>query len=77
MDVDRCICHDRTLAALKALAREKSLDADGLRHETGCGTSCGLCFPYVRLMLATGKTRFPVMTPEEIERRVAEGEARK
>lgn len=70
MHVDRCICHEKTLAELKAMAQAEGLDAEGLRRRTGCGSSCGLCFPYVRLMLATGETRIPVSTPDEIERRI-------
>jgi bacterioferritin-associated ferredoxin len=27
-------------------------------RETGCGTQCGLCRPYLRRMLRTGETAF-------------------
>lgn len=71
MHVDRCVCHNRSLAELKTLAAAQSLDASALSQHTGCGTSCTLCLPYIRLMLATGETVIPLMSPDEIERRIA------
>ncbi len=74
MSVDRCVCHDVTFAALRALAKESdaragTVDADHavvehalkeIRRATGCTTGCGTCEPYIRLMLRTGRTRFAV-----------------
>lgn len=71
MHVDRCVCHNRTLAELRSLAAAQSLDAAALSQSTGCGASCTLCLPYIRLMLATGETVIPLMSPDEIERRIA------
>jgi bacterioferritin-associated ferredoxin len=62
MAVDRCVCHEITFAALKRLADTEGLDFDGLRARTRCCTGCGLCEPYVRLMLKDGRTSFPVLT---------------
>lgn len=70
MHVDRCICHNRTFEDLLALARDKRLDAEAVRRETGCGTSCGLCWPYVRLTIATGEIRHALSTPDAIEARL-------
>ena len=36
-----------------------------LVRETGCGDECGLCRPYLRVMLATGQTVFHELLPEE------------
>lgn len=36
--------------------------ADVMR-ETGCGTQCGLCRPYIRCMLETGQTAFYDLLP--------------
>ena len=72
MGIDRCVCHDVTFASLKVLARQfdpraASPEADPgvvdlasreLRRITGCTTGCGMCEPYIRLMLETGRTRF-------------------
>lgn len=59
--VDRCVCAEVTFAALAELATGgpgPSLDLDALRRRTGCCAGCGLCEPYVRLMLRTGRTAF-------------------
>ncbi|MEL6739718.1 MAG: hypothetical protein AAFP26_03580 [Planctomycetota bacterium] len=79
MTVDRCICHGVTLTELKGLAdRFKRTDPQCatsevmLRHqltmETNCGGSCGLCDPYIKLMLRTGETEIPLLTPAEWDR---------
>jgi len=73
MHVDRCVCHDISFAELKAIAERDGLDFTGLRARTGCGRGCGLCEPYVRLMLRTGRTSFPVLSPDEAARIMAEG----
>ena len=43
---------------LRPLARERGWDLDTLIRETGCGDQCGLCRPYLRAMLADGRTEF-------------------
>jgi len=74
MSVDRCICHDVTLAEIKSVAvsiRAELGDCgedemiERLCDREGCGTVCGLCKPYVKLMLRTGRTEFEVLTSEE------------
>lgn len=66
--VTRCICHDVSFAELLRIARHEHLNFDGLRFRTGCCTGCGTCEPYVRVALATGRTRLPVMSAEEVRR---------
>jgi len=70
--VNRCLCHDLSFEDLRGLAEEKGLDFEGLQTETDCSMGCGLCEPYVRLMLKTGKTEFPVLSAEEIEQVMGE-----
>jgi len=36
-----------------------------LQSHVEFGKNCGLCLPYVRLMLQTGKTSFEVIPPPE------------
>ncbi len=74
MSVDRCVCHNVTFASLKALAQQidpraaaGEADADvvdralrELRRVTGCTSGCGMCEPYIREMLRSGRTRFAV-----------------
>lgn len=79
MTVDRCICQGITLDELKKLAERyrrsdpqcatnESLLRTQLALDTNCGGSCGLCDPYIKLMLRTGKTEIPLLTPEEWDR---------
>jgi bacterioferritin-associated ferredoxin len=66
MRVDRCVCRGMSFEELKRLAKERSLDYEGLSVCTGCGTGCTLCEPYVRRMLRTGETSFaPGLTDPE------------
>jgi NAD(P)H-nitrite reductase large subunit len=65
--VTGCVCFEVSFERLKAAAAERGLDLAGLKKETGCCTGCGLCEPYVRLMLATGRTRFAVLSPGEAQ----------
>lgn len=58
MSVDRCVCADITFAELNRLADERSLDFDALSRETGCAAGCGLCAPYIRETLRTGRVCF-------------------
>lgn len=65
MPVTRCICHDRSFDELKRLADAERLTIDQLKARTGCCTGCGMCEPYVRLMLSTGRTSFEVLSPAQ------------
>ncbi len=65
MSVDRCVCHSITFAQLRAIAHTHNADLAALSARTGCATSCALCRPYIEVMLATGRTEFPVLTEQE------------
>ena len=67
MRVDRCICHSVPFAECLRLAREEGLSYGEIVARTGCTTGCGLCEPYVRLTLASGRSVWPVMRPEALE----------
>lgn len=59
--VTKCICHDRTFEEIKAYAAEnKYTDVEELRQERYCSCSCGMCIPYVEMVLKTGETSFEV-----------------
>ena len=66
--VDRCICYDISLAELKAIADKIDADLETLSARTGCCTGCGMCRPYVELMLRTGRTSFPLLPVSELRR---------
>lgn len=61
MGVDRCVCRGVPFSRLIALARERGAGFDELQRLTGCGTGCGMCIPYIRVALATGRAELPVM----------------
>lgn len=64
--VDRCVCHQVSLTRVKACAEalrgagvvgEEAILA-ALAADLRCTTGCGMCGPYVRLTLRTGRTAF-------------------
>jgi len=61
--VNRCVCRDVPFDRLKAIAEANGDDAERLRERTGCGGECGMCFPYLRVMLETGETSVPLDAP--------------
>ncbi|MBL9119334.1 MAG: (2Fe-2S)-binding protein [Phycisphaerae bacterium] len=64
LHIDRCVCTDCTFEELKELAAKKNLDFRALSRASGCGMGCGLCTPYIKVMLATGETVFTEMLTE-------------
>ena len=69
--VDRCVCFDQPFEKLLNLARQEGLTLDQLSERTGCCTGCGMCKPYVRVVLTTGRTSIPLMNGRDL-RTIAE-----
>jgi bacterioferritin-associated ferredoxin len=67
MCVNRCICTNLTFAELIVRAQRDRLTFESLRQCTGAAGDCGLCEPYLKAALRTGRTSFPVMTTEELD----------
>lgn len=67
--VRACICYPHSFAEIKRLAGESGWTTVPEITETlGCGSGCGLCRPYLRKMLETGRTSFAVgEAPDEEE----------
>jgi hypothetical protein len=70
MNVDRCVCHNTTFAAMRPFIlelRAQGHDDDAifewLRANTRCSTGCGLCEPYVKRCIRTGRIRFSPIPP--------------
>ncbi len=63
--ITSCICVQIPFNELLPLARSRRWTLPQLVRETGCGDQCGLCRPYLRIMLATGQTVFHELLPEE------------
>jgi bacterioferritin-associated ferredoxin len=55
-----------TFEHLKAVAVREGLSFEQLRERTGCSTGCTTCEPYVRLMIKTGCTDFPVLSADQV-----------
>ena len=62
MSVDRCVCHNVPFTRLIRLHRETGARLEDLQQQTGCGTGCGLCIPYIQLAIKTGRAELPVMS---------------
>lgn len=78
LHIDRCVCTGCSFSELRALADKKQLDFKALSRETGCGMGCGLCVPYIQVMLKTGQTVFNEMLPEStVERPVRDTKPRR
>jgi len=59
MEIDRCMCYQRTFEELKAVAEETGSESlEELQEHAVFGHNCQLCHPYVRAMLDTGTTVF-------------------
>ncbi|MDX2116018.1 MAG: hypothetical protein SFZ24_10445 [Planctomycetota bacterium] len=63
--VDRCVCVNVTFERLREIARTEGADLEGLKDRTGCCSGCGLCEPYIRLMIRTGCTEFAPLSARE------------
>lgn len=60
--VRQCVCYPYTFLELKILARENGWkQVEDITRAVGCGGGCGLCRPYLALMLKTGETAFEVV----------------
>lgn len=74
--VERCVCFDQPFTKLLKMAREEGLTQDELSDRTGCCTGCGMCKPYVRVVLSTGRTSIPLMNGKALKAIAEEAEAR-
>jgi NAD(P)H-nitrite reductase large subunit len=69
--VDRCVCHEVPLTQVKlhiaAMGESGKVPEDMLlarvASELRCTTGCGMCEPYIRLMIRTGRTAFDHREP--------------
>lgn len=64
--VDRCLCAGVTFEEFKRRAEKTGASLPELQKATGCGMGCGLCRPYLSLVLKTGRTRLPVLSPAQL-----------
>lgn len=58
MKVDRCICTEQSFGALLVQAHVDGLSLSELIEQSGAGTCCTMCRPYVCRAYRTGTTQF-------------------
>jgi len=63
--VCRCLCFDVSFERLKLIAESTGGGLLEAHRQTGCGARCGLCLPYIQVMLKTGRTLLPVMWADD------------
>jgi bacterioferritin-associated ferredoxin len=62
--VTRCICHGCTFKEVQTFADKHDLcSVEELQKRDFCSNGCGLCVPYIRLMLKTGQLSFAPNEP--------------
>jgi bacterioferritin-associated ferredoxin len=72
MAVNRCMCTGTTFAQVKRCAEETGASYEQVLEMTRCGEGCGLCLPYIKLVLLSGLVDLPVLTPEVYKRLIAQ-----
>lgn len=66
MSVDRCVCRNVTFAQLIALHERTGREFDDLAKETMIGDGCGICVPYAKAAIVTGKPKLPACGPGQL-----------
>jgi bacterioferritin-associated ferredoxin len=66
MTVDRCVCRNITFAQLIALHERTGRGFDDLAKETLLGDGCGICVPYAKAAVVTGKAKLPACGPGQL-----------
>jgi NAD(P)H-nitrite reductase large subunit len=60
--VTHCICFHKSFAELQALMRLRGLSTfDEIKCHALFGENCKMCVPYVKKMIETGETVFPIL----------------
>jgi bacterioferritin-associated ferredoxin len=62
--ITMCVCQRMPFERLLPLARANDWNLEDIARETLCGAGCGLCRPYLREMLKTGRTVFTEIITE-------------
>ncbi len=58
-NVKECVCHNRNFSEIRQYASQNNINSlNELQDQNYCSNSCGLCAPYVEIILETGQTVF-------------------
>lgn len=64
--IDKCVCYRKSFKEILFFAKQENIkDIDTLADRTCFGDKCGMCVPYVKLALKTGKTEFSAIVRED------------
>lgn len=65
MAVTQCVCFDVTFERCLRIAEDSGQGLLGAHNATGCGARCGICIPYLTVVLKTGETDLPIMWTDD------------
>ena len=69
------MCFNQPFDKLLEMAQKEGLTREQLSDRTGCCTGCGMCKPYVRVVLSTGRTSIPLMNGRSLREIAEQAEA--
>lgn len=72
--VTRCICYEVPLSEVANRAKQGQ-GFDEISTATGCCQGCGMCEPYVRVTIATGRTNLPIMSKAQAQQIIDQAQA--
>ena len=58
MRIDRCVCYGLLFETILERATEEEWTIEDIKTILGCGDACGMCVPYMKEMLRSGKIVF-------------------
>jgi bacterioferritin-associated ferredoxin len=66
--VAQCICFGRSLALLRQLCADDLANVQGVCTQTGCGSKCGLCVPYIQAAIKCKADVLDVMWSQDFRK---------
>ncbi len=65
-EVTKCVCNNISFEEMKTFAvRNEIQSIEGLVNVLQVATNCRLCVPFIKKMLATGKTKFEIVSDDD------------
>ena len=65
-EVTKCVCNNISFKEMKIFAvRNEIQSIEGLVNVLQVANDCRLCVPFIKKMLATGKTKFEIVSDDE------------
>ncbi len=65
-EVTKCVCNNISFEEMKTFAvRNEIQSIEGLVNVLQVATNCRLCVPFIKKMLATGETKFEIVSDDD------------